>query len=335
MGITREETYMPSVEEKAEELLEFEDDMYGTQRQLKKLAKRKRKRVVADSAELDEFQSKHSKITKRKRDTNSWVEEEQPQNVSLYSDDDERPATASAPTANGKLDEVDALPSNNTDISVRKLKKKKKVKSNDVDAKFSDSAENNEPIAVDAVKANGVACNEQSPKEKQAKRKSETPQKTPNQSPKTPKSSKKEKSADAWEKPLQEGEVEYVIPAKKFKNRVSITRIEGKSTNGDVTPAVTPIKLKSTAQSSTPLATPTNGTAASLLSTSLTSSRKKNIKIMLKMNQSQEAVEYIRQLKQSPSVPFDPKQKPLKGVLKPNLLPSPINPYYKKLIGMK
>lgn len=316
LGISRDDIQMPSVDEKAEEILQFEEEMYGEQRQLKKLSKRKRKHVLANNSDLSELQEKVRKIAKLKNDSNnSWVEEEMPQNVSLYSDGEEN-GVNDEPITNGKLDEVDAKHSNNTDISVRKLKKKK-VKNGNADTKLNDTVENNEPNV--AIKT--TATKETLTKDKEIN-------KTPKKSPKPPKVKN-----DDWTEPLKEGEVEYFIPAKKLKSRVSITRVEGKAVNGDVTPKASPIKLKATAQTSTPISTPVNG--PSVLSNSLTASRKKNVKIMLKMNQSQEAVEYVRQLKQSPSLPFDSKQKPLKGVLKPNLLPSPINPYYKKLIGME
>lgn len=333
LGINRDELQLPSVEEKAEEMLQFEDELYGAQRELRKLTKRKRKRVVADKSSLDELESKVRKIAKLKSDTsNEWVEEEQPQNVSMYSDDEDTAAARPASATNGKLDDVEApQQSNNSDISVRKLKKKK-VKNSGVVAKLNGSVENNEAaVVVETAQTNGVVADD----------KQSVNEKSPKKSAKSPKPTKSPKAATAksteWEEPLKEGEVEYVIPAKKFKGNVSITRIEGKATNGDVSHAATPIKLKSAAHASTPLSTPVNSAsaAAAALSASLTSSRKKNVKIMLKMNKSQEAVEYMRQLKQSPSLPFDSKLKPPKGVLKPNLLPSPINPYYKKMIGMK
>lgn len=65
------------------------------------------------------------------------------------------------------------------------------------------------------------------------------------------------------------------------------------------------------------------------------STQKKRVKIMLKLNSSQDTNEYIRQLRSSPNVPFDADKKPSKGLLKANLMPSPINPYYKKKIGLK
>lgn len=64
------------------------------------------------------------------------------------------------------------------------------------------------------------------------------------------------------------------------------------------------------------------------------SAQKKRVKIMLALNSSQDTSEYIRQLRSSPNVPYDADKKPSKGLLKANLMPSPINPYYKKKIGL-
>lgn len=64
------------------------------------------------------------------------------------------------------------------------------------------------------------------------------------------------------------------------------------------------------------------------------STQKKRVKIMLKLNSSQDTNEYIQQLRSSPNVPYDADKKPTKSLLKANLMPSPINPYYKKKIGL-
>lgn len=60
----------------------------------------------------------------------------------------------------------------------------------------------------------------------------------------------------------------------------------------------------------------------------------KRVQIVLANNMAQEKSEYFRQLRNSPQIPFDSTKKPVKGLLKPNLMPSPINPYYKKKYGL-
>lgn len=161
---------------------------------------------------------------------------------------------------------------------------------------------------------------------------------TPQQSPailnisqtKSVESPKAKKKSPKWEEPLGEGETEYFIPSKKAKaNGVQSTSFTKEAV---ASPKAHKIKLPKSAQS-----TPQMDRVAALKNASpksLTTSAEKKVKIMLQMNKSQEAVEYIRQLKQSPSLPFNSSEKPLKGVLKPNLMPSPINPFYQKMIGL-
>lgn len=310
---------MPSVDEKADELLRFEDELYGEQRQLKKLNKRKRKRLIANPDALEEeFQTKAKKVAKHKRESNSWIEEDMPQNESLYSDTEETVAV------NGKEHKIEENPTNNKDISNRKLKKK--AKNHDDCQKLNSSNQTNK-VCADA-KTNDVKV---------------TPTKEKNTVSKSPKVSKTPNGkVNEWSTPLKEGETEYFIPSKKLKAMVPSTIVEGTAPNGVATPKSA--KKAKVLQTSTPVATPVAKSVSTALSTpvstpglsnSLTASVKKNVKIMLKMNQSQEAVEYLRQVQQSPNMPYDSDLKPLKGALKPNLMPSPINPFYKKQLGLK
>ncbi|XP_053694802.1 ribosomal RNA processing protein 1 homolog [Sabethes cyaneus] len=71
------------------------------------------------------------------------------------------------------------------------------------------------------------------------------------------------------------------------------------------------------------------------LSTDETTKVKKRVKIALNRNVSQDLQQHIAQVERSPQVPYDSARKPVKGALKPNLLPSPINPFYRKKIGLK
>lgn len=144
----------------------------------------------------------------------------------------------------------------------------------------------------------------------------------------TPKTKKKQKKNE-WEQPFEDGEIEYFLPSKKQKlNGVQSTIItkDTPTTNHSIA-----VKVKSPKSAKTPpkVAILKKSTPKSALS-----SAEKKVKIVLKMNKSQEATEYIRQLKQSPNLPFDSSTKPLKGVLKPNLMPSPINPFYRKMLGL-
>lgn len=265
LDIDRDELKVPDVDEKAEELLEFENELYGKQRELKKINKRKRKKIVSNQEMFDEFQAKSNKVAKIKHEANVWTEEDN--------------------TAN---DEVSVAPKKS-----KKLKKKNAQQSNETPAE-------------------------------------------------TPKSAKKHKNSE-WEKPLQDGEVEYFIPSKK-KQLNAVPHVT-KTADSVTTLLVTPSKeskpktngVKSSekkVKSTSKLAQSKTSTPNIFVDKGTPASSDKRVKIALKMNRSQEVTEYIRQLKQSPH-PYDSAKKPSKGVLKPNLAPSPINPFYKRLIGIE
>ncbi|XP_012265625.2 ribosomal RNA processing protein 1 homolog isoform X2 [Athalia rosae] len=69
---------------------------------------------------------------------------------------------------------------------------------------------------------------------------------------------------------------------------------------------------------------------AQIIKETASSSSKKKVKIVLQNNTSQYTSEYMRQLRQSPAIPFDASRKPLVGVLKPSPIPSPVNPFYRR-----
>lgn len=324
MKVDRDELKLPDFEDKAIEFMDFEESLHGETRALKKLNKRKRKKILSSSSLFEEFQSNRAKRPKLKQDSNVWIEE------------DNEPTEANEPV-NGVT----------TDEEPVKKKQKKKEKSNEKRKSISF-------VESDATKeVNAVAEIGETPKQQKSKEKTEL-----NGSVQSVEVKKKEKrksldngrqkeangteetneiictpiskaKQNEWTEPLKEGEVEYFVPSKKAKeNGATRTVITPE------TPAPNKLKGKSLKLTNTPVDRVTVLKVSSVTKTALSSAEKK-VKIVLKNNKSQEATEYIRQLKQSPQVPFDSAQKPLKGVLKPNLMPSPINPFYKKLIGFK
>uniref|UniRef100_A0A182QAB3 Nucleolar protein n=1 Tax=Anopheles farauti TaxID=69004 RepID=A0A182QAB3_9DIPT len=129
---------------------------------------------------------------------------------------------------------------------------------------------------------------------------------------------------DEWSEPLKEGEEEYFIPSRKLK---AVTPKSEKLS----TEVKTPVMKKSASlkrASSTPVAALADGEDPS-------TPARKRVKIALNKNVAQDLVEHIKQVKSSPQLPFDSSKKPSKSLLKPNLIPSPINPFYKKKIGLK
>lgn len=134
---------------------------------------------------------------------------------------------------------------------------------------------------------------------------------------------------DQWAAPLADGEIEYVLPSRKLK--IAQLNAALQSTTTMSPPVRTPNKMVLN-----PVAAAIRGkqmsTAISAVSTP--KSIEKKVKIMLKMNRSQDTNEYVRQLRSSPNLPYDATKQPTKSLLKPNLMPSPINPYYKRKMGL-
>lgn len=171
-------------------------------------------------------------------------------------------------------------------------------------------------------------------------------------------------TSDDWNEPLKDGEVEFFLPSRKSKLAVA-----NKSLNSNSPTLKTPNKslIKS---SETIIATPTTSTDTEILITpkkmflpnpfakqantstkkirnknkslnhtdpaisKILDSAEKRVKIALHKNITQETDEYIKTLESSPQVPYDSTKKPSKGLLKPNSMPSPINPFYMKKIGL-
>uniref|UniRef100_A0A1Q3EZ09 Hipothetical protein n=1 Tax=Culex tarsalis TaxID=7177 RepID=A0A1Q3EZ09_CULTA len=137
------------------------------------------------------------------------------------------------------------------------------------------------------------------------------------------------KIADEWSEPLKDGETEQFIPSRKAK----LKQIKKQLADEEQTTLVR-----------NPFATPKNNakTLKRVAETPQTdggiggvAAKKKRVKIALNKNISQDLKEHINQVLSSPQVPYDSSKKPSKGALKPNLMPSPINPFYRKKIGLK
>lgn len=304
--IDRDEVELPDIEEKAAEFMEFENELYGEQRELKKMNKRKRKKIVSDAKLFEEFQAKSSKVAKIKLEANSWTEEDIT---------DERPLVEEPPKKKKKTKTSDSNQTNEVVNETPKASKKHKTSESEwakpleegeveyfIPSKkkqlngvplvttTTESIKVTTPLVNDKVKTNGInTINENKSPSKKSKN-----IKTPNVTPVVSSAVKKTNAATISPK----------SPEKKVK---STSKLELSKTS---TPNIFVDK-----------ATP--------------SSAEKRVKIALKMNRSQEVTDYIRQLKQSPYLPYDSAKKPSKGVLKPNLAPSPINPFYKRLIGIE
>lgn len=404
LKIDREELQLPDADDKAIEIMAFEDKLLEKTRALKKVNKRKRKKILASSpSQHDELQSKCSKVAKMKHDANTWVEEdivpddingsnlaeprpikkakkskdvEQKSLKGIDDSDEAKPAKSPAKKHKQSKEVNDITDANDDETTMKSSSKKHKLSKQfngiagtddeaplEVTAK-SPAEKHKHPKELNGITDSPPVKTDVTPislakKHKKSKElngttlESENSAQTPSGTPKKLKSEpstlqhtnadanvsqpkvidtpKNKKSLTDWEAPLAEGETEYFIPSKKAKANGVQSTVMTKETPSP-SPKVKKIKSPKSAQS-----TPQMDRVAALKNStpkSALSSAEKKVKIVLQMNKSQEATEYIRQLKQSPNLPFDSNKKPLKGVLKPNLMPSPINPFYKKMIGL-
>lgn len=272
--------------------------MFDEQRRLKKLNKRKRKKLLSLS-EIDETTRKSPKRIKIKHTATEWQEEDIDPDESVGPENSKKKITNGKPVINDEYDSTVTIQVNNKNISVQ-MKKKKQGN----DKKNRKNKVNN----------------------------------------------KKSPAKSEWDESLKEGEIEYFLPSKKLRleqansslNEEKI-KVKIQSMNGDKliskcknsTPesvksiTITSLKKQKKLSMPTPSIAKQNGLPKPIIASS-----EKKVKIMLKMNTSQEPTEYINQLKQSPQLPYDSARRPVKGVLKPNLMPSPINPFYRKMIGL-
>ncbi|XP_050090693.1 ribosomal RNA processing protein 1 homolog [Anopheles aquasalis] len=137
-------------------------------------------------------------------------------------------------------------------------------------------------------------------------------------------------TVDEWSEPLKDGEEEYFIASRKLKKASKMNLSSVSSTSH--TPVADERKKGSLKR------TPPTGQQATDSTKDdhepVTPARKR-VKIALNKNVAQELDEHVKQVKSSPQMPFDSAKKPTKSLLKPNLIPSPVNPFYKKKIGLK
>lgn len=136
---------------------------------------------------------------------------------------------------------------------------------------------------------------------------------------------------DEWSEPLKDGEVELFVPSRKQKLKaLQLAEEEASKPCLLLNPfAMHTGTVKKQKAAKSPSTTP----RIELPTTSGSSG--KRVIIALNKNKAQSPHEYIKQVKESPNVPFDSSRKPSKSLLKPNVIPSPINPFYQKKIGLK
>lgn len=287
------------VEQKIAEADEFEESSFGTGRNLKKLSKSKRKRILStinfdevDEENFDEvlnkaMSTKLQKQVKRNEKLRSsindaWVVEE-------VETDEQEPEpeleeeTSEKPTPAKRAKKQPKQPEEKLQVQSKKSKAQAKVKTTAEPTKVEkEAAPTSAPEPATVPTAGGPA---------------ETPTKSSN---------------GGWSEPLKPGEQEFFVPTRKVQVKQANNKLLlNPLANDQATP-------KNPAQRLKQLATP------------LTGSGRKKVRIMTKCNSAYPKSDYYRQLKLSPQLPYDANRLPGKSALKPHVLPGPIHPNYKK-----
>lgn len=300
---------LPKIDDKVNEMVEFERKLYKNNSELKRANKKQRKRMIKELQQGRDISSSMRRTddlaapAKKKRRSLPMTPSEKAKVNKWQEDDIEVPSPLQPKSAD-----------ESTVVAAKKRK------------------------SIDAVAVTEKLVT----KEKKSKIEKQQQHQDDDQR-KSPKSKKVFAINDEWSTPLADGEIEYTIPSRKLK--LAQLNAAAADIGADASPNTTPM--------SSPLSTPkckgslvlnpvaaairgkqmASAMAAAILQTPPTSTEKR-VTIKLNMNRSQDTSEYVRQLRSSPNVPYDSNKKPTKSLLKPNLMPSPINPYYKKKIGL-
>lgn len=296
------------VEQKIAEADEFEESSFATGRNLKKLSKSKRKRILSsinfdevDEQNFDEvlnkaMSSKLQKQVKRNEKLRSsindaWVVEEVEADEQLAEPEMEEEASEKPKPAKRAKKEPKQKQEKKTEekpqVQSKKSKAQAKVKAiveKEAAPEQAAAATATEPAPEPAIV---VTAAEPAP----------APAEIPSKS-----------SNGGWSEPLQAGEEEFFVAARKVQVKQANSKLL-------LNPLATP---KNPAQRLRQLATPLTGSAS------------KKVRIVTKCNSAYPKSDYYRQLKLSPQLPYDANRLPGKSALKPHVLPGPINPNYKK-----
>lgn len=293
--------------------------------------------VDSDGSDFDEDldNRKHGKLKRKSKDAASKTKDKKQKLSKLHNERFFKEATEDFSQDNSQPDEEEE--ENASAPVALKIKKKKK--------KGDESSTEESPRKIKMKKRKSLASDIIMTSEESTV---EQPTEKPKKAIKLHKDSSPSSSGssqpfavtdDEWSEPLKDGEVEFFVSSRKQK----LKALQKVDANGDVEDSPrsnlllnpfakhtgTTKKQKVTSQASP--ATP----RIQLSQPSSSGSSGKRVIIALNRNKAQSQHEYIKQVKESPNLPFDSSRKPSKSLLKPNVIPSPINPFYQKKIGLK
>lgn len=317
---------LPNIDEKVQELDALQEEVLEDTRLMRTLSKGEKKRYYKSGMTPREYLVSLGKIKEEVDKTNGMVVEE-------IAEEDQ----SGMKNKKRKAKEAEIQNGDNKSEKIN-VKKQKKDESKDTSLEIDNGFEVEVDESESAVKQVEV------PVKEVVSKKVKTNNKT------TTNGSSVFDESSEWDKPLEEGELEYFVTPTKQRLKHLNGDLDDRSVN--VKPvknsngvggggSVKKQKNKNTlltgngapASPKTPVNKLTAAAAAGQLRTPNSSG--KRVQIMLEKNMAQEKSEYFRQLRNSPQIPFDSTKKPAKGLLKPHSMPSPINPYYKKKIGLK
>ncbi|KAH8402968.1 hypothetical protein KR222_001689 [Zaprionus bogoriensis] len=311
------------VEQKITEADEFEESSYATARNLKKLSKSKRKRILSsiNFDEVDEenfdkvlnkaMSSKLQKQVKRNEKLRSslndaWVVEEVDREQDEEQEEDE-------------LEEADEEEASEKPKPAKRAKKQPKQQQAEPQQQAKKSKAQPKAEEKEAAKETAKESSQETAIETKETAK-ETAKEAVNEPGKEPvkepvnepvEEPAKEPAAvspiDSWLEALKEGEQEYLLPSRKLK-----------------------LKQANSKLLLNPLAQTTPKNAAQRLRLTPSSSSSKKVRIVTKCNSAYPKSDYYRQLKLSPQLPYDANRLPGKSALKPHVMPGPINPNFKR-----
>lgn len=288
--------------------------------------------VDSDGSDFDEDldNRKHGKLKRKSKDATSKTKDKKQKLSKLHNERFFKEATEDFSQDNSQPDEEEDETTTTTETL--KIKKKKK--------KEGDESSNESPRKIKMKKRKSLPADIKMTSESSTKEKStEKPKKTiklhKDSSPSSSGSSQPFKvTDDGWSEPLKDGEVEFFVPSRKQKLNADSNAEDSPRPNLLLNPFAkhTGTTKKQKVSHVSP-ATP----RIQLSQPSSSGSSGKRVIIALNRNKAQSQHEYIKQVKESPNLPFDSSKKPSKSLLKQNVIPSPINPFYQnqKKIGIK
>ncbi|ETN65983.1 nnp-1 protein [Anopheles darlingi] len=341
--------YRVDIDEQVEDLEEFRRELYGDQ---KAINWKERKREVR-------LQKKLAREQQRKAgggaDGTDGTETEQERGDSETSAEPSTAIVKKKKSKKRKLNPTELKKQQKMELLKRKKEEKMKLLKERLQAKKNTT---NETVARKVENHSGHAVDEKIAKISSKKKldmsseslaKSPTkiqPSSTAGQAVKQVNSGKKTGSkngnkqpfqtVDEWSQPPKDGEEEYFIPSRKLKkaSKLNTSPVVSSTSTSFGTPIVDAGERKKGSLKRTP---PTAQQASGSTQDDIdpVTPARKRVKIALNKNVAQELAEHVKQVKSSPQMPFDSAKKPSKSLLKPNLIPSPVNPFYKKKIGLK